>query len=67
MTNTSFTFHTLFQLRFILIDRLHIFVVPFKDISLVEGRRCLTGEGLQNLGLCVASTANEHEGIFIMP
>jgi hypothetical protein len=42
-----------------LIDYLQ-FYVPLKSIS-------LTGEGLQNLGLCSALGAFEQGGIFIVP
>jgi hypothetical protein len=40
--------------------------VPRKNFSLI-GRRQITGEGLQNLGLCSALRAFEQGGIFIVP
>jgi hypothetical protein len=49
-----------------LIDYL-LFYVPLKNISLVYGDVTITGEGLQNLGLCSALRAFEQDGIFIMP
>jgi hypothetical protein len=39
-----------------------LFYVPLKNISLT-----ITGEGLQNLGLCSALRVFEQGGIFIVP
>jgi hypothetical protein len=49
-----------------LIDHL-MFYVPLKNISLKYGDVTITGEGLQNLGLCSALRAFEQGGIFIVP
>ena len=49
-----------------LIDYL-LFYVPLKNISLIYGDVTITGEGLQNLGLCSALKAFEQGGIFIVP
>jgi hypothetical protein len=50
----------------LLIDCL-LFYVPLKNISLKYGDAIITGEGLQNLGLCSALKAFEQGGIFIVP
>jgi hypothetical protein len=42
------------------------FYVPLKNISL-HGDVTITGEGLQNLGLCSALRAFEQGEIFIVP
>jgi hypothetical protein len=48
-----------------LIDCL-LFYVPLKNISLIWGLT-ITGEGLQNLDLCLALKAFEQGAIFIVP
>jgi hypothetical protein len=43
-----------------------LFYIPLKNISLYEDVT-ITGEGLQNLGLCSALRAFQQGGIFIAP
>jgi hypothetical protein len=49
-----------------LIDYL-LFYVPLKNFSLKYGDITISGEGLQNLGLCSALWAFNQGGGFIMP
>jgi hypothetical protein len=49
-----------------LIDYL-VFYVPLNNISLKYGNVTITGEGLQNLGLCSALRPFEQGGIFNVP
>jgi hypothetical protein len=44
-----------------------LFYVPLKTISLIYGDVTISGEGLQNLGLCSALRAFEQGGNFIVP
>jgi hypothetical protein len=44
-----------------------VFYVPLKNISLKYGDITITGEGLQNLGLCLALMVFEQGVIFTMP
>jgi hypothetical protein len=49
-----------------LIDYL-LFYIPLKNFSLNIQYGDITGEGLQNLGLCSVLRAFEQGGIFIVP
>jgi hypothetical protein len=49
------------------IDLLIIYCDNTSRIFYLEGAVTITGEGLQNLGLCTALRAFEQGGIFVMP
>jgi hypothetical protein len=59
---------TLINVRQILIDRLIIYgFTSLSRIFHLYGDVTITGEGLQNLGLCLALRTFEQGGIFIVP
>jgi hypothetical protein len=68
------TFHTdlihfLFHINLPLVGWLFTVLRPSQEFFTDQYRDVITviGEGLQNLGLCLAFRAFEQEGIFIMP